>query len=156
MRLLSALPVLAVPVVLGCLAASTSPSTPVAIDTASTPAAPQGLKPPSELALLMRQMVQFSDSTRARLQRGAELLPYPEQFARIHTATPTDGKLEMDRTTFDAFADHYLTQVKALYDAQPADRQRVFNGTLNGCTNCHTVVCPGPMMKIKKMYVPVM
>jgi len=156
MRVFTLFPVLAVPVVLGCLS-TTAPSASAVQDTtaAATPA-PQGLKPPSELALLMRDMVRFSDSTKAHLQRGADLLPYPGDFVRIHTATPTDGRIDMDRATFDSFADHYLAQVKALYDAQPADRQRVFNATLNGCTNCHTVVCPGPMMKIKKMYVPVM
>ena len=155
MRMLSALPILAVPVVLGCFSASNDP-VPMTMDSVAVAKPAQGLKPPSELALLMRQMVLFSDSTKSRLQRGADLLPYPSTFTAIHTATPTDGKIDMDRATYDAFADHYLAQVKALYDAQPADRQRVFNGSLNGCANCHTVVCPGPMMKIKKMYVPVM
>lgn len=141
--------------ILGCLSFSTEEGESSGPDTLSTTAG-QGLKPPSELALLMREMVIFSDSTKARLQRGADLLPYPTQFDKMHTATPTGGKLDMDQATYTAFADHYIGQVKALYDAPKADRDRIFNGTLNGCANCHTVTCPGPMQKIKKMYVPVM
>ncbi len=112
----------------------------------------QGLKPPSELALLMREMTAFTDSVRHRLQRGDELPPYPAGFAAIQTATPTDGKLEIERATFDAFADHYLAQVKALYDAPPADRISTFNATVQGCANCHAVACPGPLLRINKLF----
>mgnify|MGYP001220188341 FL=1 len=114
----------------------------------------KGLKPPSELALLMREMTAFTDSTRLRLERGGELLPYPAGFTAMHTATPTDGKLDIDRAAFDAFADHYLVQLKALYDAPAADRLSTFNATVQGCANCHTVACPGPLVRIKKLYVP--
>jgi hypothetical protein len=122
--------------------------------TAGPSAEQKGLKPPSELALLMREMTAFTDSTRHRLERGDDLLPYPTGFATMHTATPTDGKLDIDRASFDAFADHYLAQLKALYDAPAADRMSTFNATVQACANCHTVACPGPLVRIKKLYVP--
>ncbi len=114
----------------------------------------KGLKPPSELALLMREMTAFTDSTRKRLERGEGLLPYPAAFAAMRTAEPTDGKLDIERTTFDAFADHYMAQLKALYDAPAAERTATFNATVQACANCHTVACPGPLVRIKKMYAP--
>ena len=110
------------------------------------------LKPPSELALLMRDMVAFTDSTKARMARSAPLLPYPEHFEKIFTATPTDGKLPIDNFSFTAFADSYLKQVKAFYDAAPGDKEKLFNGMVNACAACHTSACPGPLVKIKKMY----
>jgi len=114
----------------------------------------QGLKPASDLALLMREMTLFTDSTRLRLGRGEELLPYPAHFDRMLTATPTDGKLDIDRATFDGFAHHYLGQLKGLYDAPKADRQQVFNGTVQACATCHATACPGPLVRIKKLYAP--
>ncbi|MBK8338621.1 MAG: hypothetical protein IPK99_00730 [Flavobacteriales bacterium] len=121
--------------------------------TVPTPV-PQGLKPASELALLMREMTAFTDSTRLRSGRGEELLPYPAHFDRMLTATPTDGKLDIDRASFDAFAHHYLGQLKDLYDTPKADRQQVFNGTVQACANCHAAACPGPLVRIKKLYAP--
>ncbi|MBK7084591.1 MAG: hypothetical protein IPH53_07960 [Flavobacteriales bacterium] len=118
------------------------------------PAVQQGLKPASELALLMREMTAFTDSTRLRLGRSEDLLPYPAHFDRMHTAIPTDGKLDIDHAAFDAFADHYLAQLKGLYDAPKTDRQQVFNGTVQACANCHASACPGPLVRIKKLYVP--
>ena len=57
--------------------------------TASTPAPEKvnivkGEEPAtSELALLMREMVVFADSTRLRVAQGRDLLPFPEQFLRL-------------------------------------------------------------------------
>ena len=144
-----------VAVTLGCLSFAVEEGIEAPSDSVAV-AQLQGLKPPSELALLMREMVIFSDTTKARIQRGADLPPFPAHFTRMHTATPTGGKLDMDPATYTAFADHYITQVRALYDAKATDREKIFNGTLNGCANCHTVTCPGPMQKIKKLYVPVL
>jgi hypothetical protein len=151
MRIVFLLPILSLPVVWGCVNGTSSPEPAPTIGYQEPPQTK--LKPPSELALLMREMAAFSDSAQARIRRGAELPPQPD-FQAIHTATPTDGVLEMDRGTYTRFADHYLQQVGSLYAADPADRHRAFNATLSGCSNCHTVVCPGPMVKIKRMYVP--
>lgn len=152
MRIAVLLSIVSLPVAWGCME-SPSANEPVPQAAVQQPQQTK-LKPPSELALLMRDMAAFSDTVQVRLRHGGELPPQPD-FAAIHTATPTDGMLEMDKATFDRFAGHYLQQVKSLYEAAPVDRNRVFNGTLAACSNCHTVVCPGPMVKIKRMYLPV-
>lgn len=153
MRHFIAGPILALPLVLGCIASSVETEPSLSDSAVAQAPVQQGLKPPSELALLMRSMVAFSDSTKSRIERGDELLPFPAEFKAIHTATPTDGQIDMDRATYDQFADHYLAQVDALYASEKSDRDRIFNGTLGACVNCHSVVCPGPMARIKKMYV---
>ena len=73
-------------------------------------------------------------------------------MARIHVATATDDHL--DQATFKAFADNYLQQLKAFHAAAPGDQKRTFNAVINACASCHTNVCPGPMVRIKKLYVP--
>ncbi|MCB9169163.1 MAG: hypothetical protein H6594_02295 [Flavobacteriales bacterium] len=112
------------------------------------------LKPPSELALLMRHMTSWSDSTKQRLVQQRELPPFPKEFTGILTAAPTDSKMDIERSHFDAFAHYYLDQLKALYAAAPEDRARTFNATVNGCATCHGSACPGPLVKIRKLYVP--
>ncbi|MCB0794850.1 MAG: hypothetical protein KDB88_08945 [Flavobacteriales bacterium] len=113
----------------------------------------QELKPPSELALLMRAMTAFSDSTRMRLSEGRSLPEKPD-LSGLFSATPTDGELEMDRDLFERFAQNYLDQVENLYAASGGDQVRLFNGTVNACSACHQVSCPGPLMKIRKLYLP--
>ncbi len=137
----------------GCGGSAEEEAVPVDPAKADT-AALLKIKPPSELALLMRDMVAHVDSSKARMQRSAEPLPYPERFERIFTATPTDGELPIDRFSFTAFADGYLKQVRSFHDSALEDRRLTFNAMVDACAACHSSACPGPLVKIRKMYVP--
>lgn len=111
----------------------------------------QDLKPPSELALLMREMAVFMDSTRAHVVKGQDRLPYPEQFKKMRTATPTEGMV--DHAVYDPFADHFLSSLDGFYKAKKKNRAQAYNALVQACANCHMQVCPGPLVRIKKMYV---
>lgn len=128
---------------------------PVPLEKVDT-AALMKIKPPSELALLMRDMVAHVDSSKARMERSAMPLPYPEQFEKIFTATPTDGKLPIDKFSFTAFADSYLERVRAFHGSPDEDRRMTFNAMVDACAACHQSACPGPLVKIRKMYSPVL
>ena len=106
----------------------------------------------SPLAQLMRDMTVFADSTRQRLMRGDDLLPYPERFKEMLTAEATPGM--MDHTTFDPFAIPYLHQLDSLYKVPVAQRQRAFDELVQYCAACHGQVCPGPLVKIRKLRMP--
>lgn len=106
----------------------------------------------SPLAALMRDMTAFADSTRQHLLRGEELLPYPERFKQMLTAEPTPGM--MDHRTFDPFAFSYLHQLDSLYKVIPAQRQAAFDELVQYCAACHGQVCPGPLVRIKKLRMP--
>jgi hypothetical protein len=106
----------------------------------------------SELAQLMRDMTAFADSTKARLGRGEDLLPYPAGFSRMTTATPTPGMV--DHRTYDPFAFAYLKQLDSLYKVPAAARKEVFNGLISSCAACHGQVCPGPLVRINKLHLP--
>ncbi len=113
---------------------------------------PQDLKPPSELALLMRNMASFMDTAKSHTVRGIDRPPYPEQFKKMKTATPTEGMVE--HAVFDPFADFFLTTLDSYYKAKKKDRVQRYNALVQACANCHMQVCPGPLVRIKKMYVP--
>jgi hypothetical protein len=114
-------------------------------------APPQDLKPPSELALLMRNMATYMDTARARTVQGRDRPPYPEQFKKMMTATPTEGMV--DHAVYDPFAEHFLSSLDRFYKAKKKDRVQQYNALVQACANCHMQVCPGPLVRIKKMYV---
>ena len=107
----------------------------------------------SPLAQLMRDMTSFADSTKQRLLRGEDLLPYPASFQDMITAESTPGMV--DHRTFDPFAFSYLQQLDSLYKVVPAQREQAFDELIQYCTACHGQVCPGPLVRIKKLRMPV-
>lgn len=111
----------------------------------------QELTPPSELALLMRSMATHADTVKAALRRGDELPPYPTSFGNLMKAQPTAG-MHIDPITFPTFGKNYLDKVDRLYKAKKADRTKAYNALVQSCANCHGTHCPGPLMRIKKMY----
>lgn len=106
----------------------------------------------SELAQLMRDMTAFADSTKARLGRGEDLLPYPADFSRMTTATPTPGMV--DHRTYDPFAFAYLKQLDSLYKVPAAGRGQAYDELIQYCAACHGQVCPGPLVRINKLRMP--
>ena len=114
----------------------------------------QEVKPPSELALLMRTMAAHADSVKKALKAGSELPPYPEEIKTLFTAVPTEG-MHIDPITYPTFGNDYIRKVDMLYAGAEEDRSKLYNGLVQSCANCHTTHCPGPMMRIKKMYVPI-
>lgn len=115
----------------------------------------QELTPPSELALLMRRMVAHADSVKVGLARGdKELPPFPTEIRTLFTATPTKD-MHIDPITFPTFGKDYQQKVNSLYKAARKDRATAYNALVQSCANCHGTHCPGPLMKIKKMYVKV-
>lgn len=106
----------------------------------------------SELAQLMREMTAFADTTGKRLREGGELPPFPAQFKKLKTAEPTPGMV--DRRIFDPYAEAWLHQLDLLYTAPKSDRTEVFNDLIMACAGCHGQMCPGPLVRIKKLNIP--
>lgn len=121
-------------------------------DARSMGPAVQDLKPPSELALLMRVMAAHVDSAKVALRRGDDPPPYPDEVARLFTATPTDGMF-IDPITYPVFGEDYLRKLEAYQRSDKDGRAMTYNALVQSCANCHGTHCPGPLMRIKKMYV---
>jgi hypothetical protein len=145
MKPLRILPVL---LVMMTVAACLSHRPEVATDV---PATSDGLDEASELALLMRSMAAHADSVKAALKRDAKLPPAPDAD-RLMTATPTEG-MHIDPITYPTFSADYVKKLDALYKAPKKERAQAYNALIQSCANCHGVHCPGPLMRIKKMYV---
>ncbi len=103
----------------------------------------------SELALLMRDMFDESDSLKQLVLAGQQLTGL-RRFKEIHSAIPTDS--EVTGPVFEAFAKNYIESIKAL---EESDSLKVFNfnNMVDQCVNCHTEFCPGPKKRIKQLYI---
>ena len=106
----------------------------------------------SPLAQLMREMTAFADSTKQHLLRGEDLLPYPTNFKDMILLESTPGMV--DHRTFDPFAFSYMHQLDSLYKVIPAQREQAFDELVQYCAACHGQVCPGPLVRIKKLRMP--
>jgi cytochrome c553 len=124
-------------------------------EMATTPPAVDGIQeltPPSELALMMREMAAHADGVKTSIGRGDDLPAFPKGFKRLMKATPT-ADMHIDPITFPTFGNDYLNKLDRLYEAKPQERTQAYNALVQSCANCHGTHCPGPLMRIKKMYV---
>jgi cytochrome c553 len=106
----------------------------------------------SELALLMREMVTWTDSAKAAVESGREIPASASDFARLYTAKKTDTTI--DASIYKSGADLYISQVDQFKKAAKEDRVRLFNSMVNGCVACHENFCHGPIKRINKLFIP--
>jgi len=115
---------------------------------------------PSELAATMRTMTADMEALKAKAQAGTLTFADVESLRAAHepikTATPT--KPEEIKESFPGFAEAYLSNLDALYDAlkTQADREaqiEAFNAVIATCESCHQQHCPGPLDRIRGIKV---
>ena len=106
----------------------------------------------SELALLMRDMFDNAMQIKEQVKNG-EKPTFKVAFDEIHSATSTDpADAKSDR--YAAFAQSFSSTLKTLENASADDLDLKYNQFVGSCMNCHQAMCPGPMVRIKKLYLP--
>lgn len=126
----------------------------LAIGCQSSPEKPAQERPinpngDSELALLMREMFEESDRIKLQIEAG-EVPSGLQKFENIHSAVPTDS--DASGPIFESMATAYLRLVRAIEAGDSSSVFR-FNSMVDQCMNCHAEFCPGPMKRIKKLYI---
>ena len=105
----------------------------------------------SELSVLMRTMLKSSVSLKEMIKQGKLPDKFPEEFLKIHTATPTDAATK--KASFDGFATAYLVNMKTLFNSPKEELTQNYNSVVNACIACHSEHCPGPLAAIKKLTI---
>lgn len=105
----------------------------------------------SELALLMRAMYENGEQVKKEIREGRSELSL-NSFEKIHSAVPTDSTVRGPK--FKAMADAYQAAVASLEASPVKDYGKMWNIVIDNCMSCHGVFCPGPRMKIRKLYIP--
>ena len=105
----------------------------------------------SELALLMREM--FNDGMRMKkqIEKGDEL-EVLARFNKIHTAQATEPDKAASKK-YKLYADEYLNMLEQLRASPKGATETLFQGLVESCMNCHRAFCPGPIVRIKKLYL---
>ncbi|MEM6299743.1 MAG: cytochrome c, partial [Bacteroidota bacterium] len=80
---------------------------------------------------------------------------YRDKFKAIHIAEATDPDTRDE--SFEAMSEAFLKRMDQLYEKQQSGDQELIKGGYNlmvqACMNCHASYCPGPMVRIKKLYI---
>lgn len=105
----------------------------------------------SELAIVMRTMMESGKTMKEEIESNKTLSKYPAEILSITTAKPTDGMID-DRNVFNGLANFYLATLDSMY--LPAiDTKKQFNHVVKSCVDCHESYCHGPIPAIKKLYI---
>jgi hypothetical protein len=103
----------------------------------------------TELALLMRAMYDEGMELKEDLTQG-KTLDLHLKHAKILTAEATEPK-KAASPEFKSFAEYYLLAVEQLKDKNNPNHEEAYDMMINACMKCHEAMCPGPIVKIKKM-----
>lgn len=105
----------------------------------------------SELAIVMRTMMESGKTMKKEIENGTSISPYPELIKTITTAKPTDGMIE-DRNVFNGLANYYVATLDSVY-IPAIDTKKQFNSMVKSCIDCHKNYCQGPIPAIQQLYI---
>ena len=103
----------------------------------------------SELALLMRAM--FDDGMRMKQQIESGKVPkVVKHFDKMLTAKATQPE-KVANPRYKAYADVYLNFMNELEHADKESAVPLYKSMVQSCLNCHSILCPGPKVRIEKL-----
>ena len=103
----------------------------------------------SELALLMRAM--FDEAQQIKRQiADKEPITFTINYEKILTAHATEPE-KAASAEYRAFAKIYLQTMKTLQTADPTHVVTLYENMVDNCMTCHKALCPGPIVRIKKL-----
>ena len=105
----------------------------------------------SELALLMRDMFDEGMALKQQIKEGKKP-KLISSFETIHSAKATEPE-KAASPEYKVYADAYLASLNALKSASLDDAPQAYNGMVQSCMACHSALCPGPKVKIKKLFI---
>ena len=105
----------------------------------------------SELTLLMRDMFDDGMMIKASVLAG-EKPQIMDKAKALMSSHSTDSEVAMSND-FKVFAQSYLAAVEALENANNENITDQYEVMITSCMDCHRSLCPGPMVRIKKLYL---
>ncbi len=104
----------------------------------------------SELALLMRRMYDEMADVRKQIVNKTPIRINLDH-SEILTAHATEPE-KVASAEYKAFAQMYLNTIEQLRKIEEAEAAKpIFIQLVENCMSCHEALCPGPMVKIKKL-----
>lgn len=105
----------------------------------------------SQLALIMRDM--FDQHMAVKKQLVSEDRSVDDiKIGDIYTLDATEPE-KVKSKEYKAYGESYLAILNELNNAPESKVTELHNAAVESCMNCHTALCPGPRVKIKKLFV---
>lgn len=106
----------------------------------------------SELALLMRDMYKEAEHVKNQIKNGEDF-KIKLDHEKILSAHATEPEKAASKE-YKNFAKMYLANLDQLQNANSENVEMVFQSLVSSCLSCHQQLCPGPMVRIKKLKLP--
>lgn len=106
---------------------------------------------PSELASLMQDMYEDNQDWKEEILKGNIPKDFPEKYKTIHSAVSTNENAGSE--FYNGMASSYIQAIEDLTNAKPENVKEKYNIMVNVCVQCHLQVCPGPVVRIKKLLI---
>lgn len=122
-------------------------------DSAAAACKPKPVNPngDSELAIIMREMAEWTEACKAAIESNGAIPGKPQSIERIHTAKRTDETI--DASMFNSMATLYEGAVQSFITSDTSKRVTAFNAMVSACAGCHENFCHGPLVRINKMTI---
>lgn len=105
----------------------------------------------SELALLMRFMYDDMDRVKDELKAGKHpRITFPAD--ELFTAEPTDEN-QVASEKYHLLGKAFLAAVKQFQDSDYSQLSEHYEVLVESCMSCHQYSCPGPMRRIRNLYL---
>lgn len=105
----------------------------------------------SELALLMRAMFDHSMEMKKAIKAG-QPIEVKHDFVEILTAQATEPAKAASET-FQTLGKAYVDIMREMETAAPEEAAELYEVMVGNCMACHTALCPGPKVRIKKLII---
>lgn len=103
----------------------------------------------SELALLMRDMLEEAKQLKEQVAKG-EPLSIKLDHEKILTAHATEPD-KAASAEYKAFAQSYLHVIEQIKNSNNENASLAYENLVKNCTSCHEALCPGPLVRIEKL-----
>ena len=104
----------------------------------------------SELTTLMKEMEEDFKKMKADIKAGKKPKPGLD-YQKILTAHGTEAE-EVPSESYQAFAKNFLQVMEAFENSEIEKSFELYESLVTSCMNCHNVHCPGPKVRIEKLY----
>jgi microcompartment protein CcmL/EutN len=104
----------------------------------------------SELALLMRAMYEDGERMKEHLESGKIPKPMADVEALLTAEATEPDKVATQE--YKAFAESYIALTASLKEADAESAPELYKNMVDMCMTCHKSMCPGPMVRIEKLY----
>ena len=105
----------------------------------------------SELTLVMRDMETYYKSVKAQIEAGDQPNSI-KHFEEILSAVSTEPE-KAKSPAYQAMAQSFIQLSQTWTDTTSSVAK--FNSLVDNCMSCHQTMCPGPMVRIKKLYTEI-